>query len=78
MQLCDSEKKLGGMEANCVPDRRCNKVIQQRSPENMVLKYFISFFLWLFLYKPCQVNTMFIRKHVSLFIAIHFHIYPYK
>lgn len=65
---CVILKKFSG-NGNCVADRRCHKVIQHIPPENMVLKYFISFFFWLFLYKPCQINTRFIRKHASLFIA---------
>lgn len=57
------------LEANYVADRRCHKVIQHISPENIVLKYFISFFFH-FLSEHYQINTMLIGKHV--------YVYPYS
>lgn len=76
--LCESGKKLVEMEANCIADWRCHKVIQRVSPENIFFEVFYSFgVFWLFIYKSCQINTIFIRKHVSLCISIQFHIFLY-
>lgn len=60
------------IEADVVADKRCHKVI---SPENIVLKHFDSFFLWLFFINPvrliqCLLENMFLYVYPYSFTSL--------
>lgn len=59
------------IEADSVADKRCHKVIQHLPPENIILKYFISFFLRLFFINPVRLIQCLLE---SMFL----YVYPYS